>query len=380
MKTKKYLKIIFFSGLYLLFVFLCLVITDKIYANYEKFPFEHTEVILQRHNPSAFRLSNTPGLLYEMRPNLKNNLIETNSMGVRAREYSIPKPKNTFRILILGDSVAYGIALAQEDVFSDSLEKKLNSSLGHNKTYEVINVAVPGYNIMQEYISFVNKFYRYEPDLVIDCVNQTDLTPEFLQFEDYRGSSYGYLKKKISKREHNNLVADITPYEALSISMPNIFHLPIFIHRRLILNSSIYRTITINLYDALSRRNKYAYPPRVYLDLVNDQGEYAIKELKFYCKQHSIGLIFALFPMLYDTISPGVYDHVREIKEMLDSNSIAYLDLKPYYKSYTKNLPNLTVCTAKDGCDYLHLNALGHRVTAEAFFDYLAEYLKRSPK
>lgn len=359
---------------YILYLVLGLAIVDKIYARYEKFPFQNSTLILQKWQPVAFRLSDIPGLIFEMVPNLKirDKYIETNSMGIRAKEYKIPKPQDTFRILVLGDSITYGLALDQEKVFSLLLEDKLNSAK-KDITYEVINASVPGYNTMQEYIAFINKYYIYEPDLVLVGFSSNDNSPAYVQEEDSRGAIYVYLKHKLD--ESNNLFENITPYEMLSISMPNIFHLPVSLHRRMMLFSSIYRTITMKLYDFLSTKNPYKYPSQAYFNIVKAQIEYAVKQLKIYCQDYGIDLIFLLFPELYDGYSYN--DSLSDAKKKLfENNSITYIDLLPYYLTKVDSLSKIRLAPK----DYCHQGDLGHQLTAEALYNYLVEYLSNKHK
>lgn len=372
----KLFKNIFFIGLYSIFLFLCLVVTDQVYARYEKFPFQNCLLILQRWKPFAFKTSDIPGLIYEMVPNVKK--MGTNSMGIRDKEYQIPKPLNTFRILILGDSVAYGSQLEQEEVFSTLLRDKLNNH-ENNITYEVINAYVAGYNTMQEYIAFVNKCYIYKPDLVLVGFCHNDITPAFVQEADQHGIIYSYLRHK--KSENGQFFENITPYEMLSISMPNIFHLPSFLHRRLMLSSSLYRGMMIRIYDSLTIKNPYKYPPGGYFNIVKDQTEYAIKNLKNYCRDYSIDLIFVLFPHLTDKYpipEARIYDFIGQAKKILEGNSINYIDLRPYYQSRVDTLSKLRFSLRQD--DTTHLNTLVHKLTAAALYDYLVEYLKDKHK
>jgi len=87
-KNRELLRIIFLPLSYLFYILLILVVTDRIYARYEKLPFHSTKIILQGWRPDAFQDSAIPGLIYEMKANLKfkDRYVETNSLGIRADE------------------------------------------------------------------------------------------------------------------------------------------------------------------------------------------------------------------------------------------------------------------------------------------------------
>ena len=91
----------------------------------------------------------------------------TNSLGFRdTREYTIPKPPGTFRIIVLGDSVTFGHGATYETSYPYLLEQRLRSWNPQVK-WEVWNLGVPGYNTAQE-LAYLNEVgERYQPDLVV---------------------------------------------------------------------------------------------------------------------------------------------------------------------------------------------------------------------
>ncbi len=89
-----------------------------------------------------------------------------NSLGMRGAEASLDKPADTFRILVLGDSVAFGWGLEEQDTLSSQLQQLLDSS-GTGKHFEVWNAGVPGYATWQELSYLVEKGDALHPDLVL---------------------------------------------------------------------------------------------------------------------------------------------------------------------------------------------------------------------
>ena len=116
--------------------------------------------------------------------------ISTNSMGFRDVEYSISKPENTRRIVMLGDSHTLGWGVAYDDLFSKMLERQLNRA---GDTYEVINLGTGNYNSTMEVELFKWKGLGLDPDMVILVyfINDTEPVPR-------RKSAIGYAVLKHS--------------------------------------------------------------------------------------------------------------------------------------------------------------------------------------
>lgn len=93
--------------------------------------------------------------------------VKINALGFRdRREYSFDKPPNTFRILVLGDSVTFGHGTLDDTTYPYLLEQQLRKwRPGVN--WEVWNLGVPGYNTRQELAYLEEIGPRAQPDLVI---------------------------------------------------------------------------------------------------------------------------------------------------------------------------------------------------------------------
>lgn len=126
--------------------------------------------------------------LYGMRPGAAGRFHESgdvhyrvNADGFRDREYAQAKPDGVFRIIILGDSVAFGWGVDQADTFTERLEAKLSQQLPEPKI-EVLNLGISGYNPYTQARLLEDVGVRYQPDLVIVqfCIN--DLNDPTLHF------------------------------------------------------------------------------------------------------------------------------------------------------------------------------------------------------
>ena len=134
------------------------------------------------------RCSFNPEIIFELNPNTKTvftgqhvkippTTIKISSQGIRDYEYSVNKPEGVYRIIILGDSIAFGMGVELEQTFAKYLELMLNE--GGAKKYEVINFSVPGYNTVQEVATLESKCLAYKPDLVIIAICGNDYQPAF---------------------------------------------------------------------------------------------------------------------------------------------------------------------------------------------------------
>jgi len=132
-----------------------------------------------------------PLLFWRVRPNLKEvfwdfTVISTNSQGLRHAGDIGPKPSGAFRIVCLGDSVAFGfrVPLAFPDKPRDYdhellpypllLEKRLRET-NPGKLIDVIPLAVPAYSSYQGLNLLRREIDRLKPDVVTACFGWNDI-------------------------------------------------------------------------------------------------------------------------------------------------------------------------------------------------------------
>ena len=109
-------------------------------------------------------------IVFELKPNLRTYFkltpFETNSHGLRDREYGLAKPPHTFRIAVVGDSFTMPSGVAIEDAFHTRLENRLNRE-SHGETFEVLNFGVSGHSL-RHYVGMIeHRCSRYDPDLIL---------------------------------------------------------------------------------------------------------------------------------------------------------------------------------------------------------------------
>ena len=112
-------------------------------------------------------INEDPLFMWSLVPNYDDGLVKINSKGFRDKEYSVSKDKNTFRMLVLGDSSTFGVGVNSfTKTYHSLLEEKLNKSKDSDKNYEIINGGVTGYTSSQGLNIYKHKFAKYEPDVV----------------------------------------------------------------------------------------------------------------------------------------------------------------------------------------------------------------------
>ncbi len=91
--------------------------------------------------------------------------LTINSKGLRDTEHPYAKPEGVRRILVLGDSFAWGYGVADDEIFTSVLERLLAEREGTR--WEVINTGVSGWSTDQQYLFLREEGLKYSPDLVL---------------------------------------------------------------------------------------------------------------------------------------------------------------------------------------------------------------------
>jgi hypothetical protein len=95
--------------------------------------------------------------------------VAINRRGLRDRDHPYEKPDGVLRVLLLGDSLAWGWGVDDGLAFADLAEEELGPGV------EVVNLGVPGYSSDQELWLLEREGVRYEPDIVLLCFILNDI-------------------------------------------------------------------------------------------------------------------------------------------------------------------------------------------------------------
>jgi len=315
-----------------------------------------------------------------------------NSHGTRGKDFSTKKPKGTYRILGIGDSVAFGVVNCNEKTFLARLENKLNSS-SNNIDFEVINAGVIGYSSLQEYL-FLLKYGQYwNPDMVIVTICPNDRTCSVNPFntanivptcvdvpeipdEVKKSEKHGAVNKTVKKRtskEYNKTVKKLTPKKhkkavkkwSFSLADSSFYNFTAAVVKKQLLR---FGWVTRNA-DYKVAVGKPSRDYRRFDLLSQDVGEFEIfSEIVKLCKEKHIKLIVMKIPAITDL--PRKFDRNSTITDYFHKNDVGYLD---FYDVIKKNLyrdkflflykPELYLNN-----DRLHMNEQGHALVAEHLY------------
>lgn len=290
------------------------------------------DVMIEPSNSSQLQ----PSLLlgYENIPNT-NKISSINSFGLVGKTYGLKKDKNTFRMLLLGDSIAW------QDWSRQYLEKRLNANpeLSSKYKFEIWNTSVPSYDVRRYELYLQNKGLHYKPDMVLI----------FMFMNDFELNINLYYKDK------NNInCAYYSPLQEVS----KIYKVNPFLMKHL----HIYRFIMLRIETRLSSRQK-----RKGIDLEEQNGVYYTEKIIEICKKNNLSLLVVIFPYLkplneYADYQKHEYKIINSVVKSLVSSYINLYDHIPESDLY--NLRDLKQ-------DEIHPSPEGHAVIGEIIYNYL---------
>ena len=157
-------------------------LSDQIYTNYTSIamiinPIKEENILFPEDSKLENFFELAPNRVIEEQWGERTIVQTTNSDTLHERfEYTIDKPKDTFRIINLGDSFTYGYGLSTQYNYSEVLEDLLNDKFQCKKfkKFEVINLGVSSYDIEYSVERFKRRGQKYNPDLIVWILKDDD--------------------------------------------------------------------------------------------------------------------------------------------------------------------------------------------------------------
>jgi hypothetical protein len=169
--------------LYLVFLSVCVEIGLQgfYYITAGDFLFRRVGIPIYAREPYAGH-GNRPGLSFDHWTNEFRARYYVNRAGYRVPrpnlEYTLAKPSDTYRIMLLGSSFAFGWGVDYELSFAGVLERLLQErDFAGEKKIEIINAGVPAMPEALQLTWFERVGKVYAPDLVIQFINGSMAIP-----------------------------------------------------------------------------------------------------------------------------------------------------------------------------------------------------------
>lgn len=332
---------------------LCFVVAEAVARVFTPapLPWRWPQVRFQESPSLGFRLASSQAGFTADKP------YSTNSMGLRGPERSLSKPAGVRRVLILGDSIAFGYGVTYEDSVARRLEDLLNEGESPER-FEVIDSAVPSFNTTQEVTYFREQGLSFDPDIVVLAVCWNDVsdktqvsvnadgylvqpgtTPSF--FDRYGETASGYRVRNALKRSRLLYLAmdrgrDL--WSRLTHRTPP----QIVAMQTAVLTGAPNRAVAAGWSEIDSR----------------------LAELARLSAARHIRLVVALFPMP-QTLG-GHFPHAQypsEILRMCRSRNLECVDLQPPFEARFTGHTSLFIPYDGD-----HPNERGHMIAAQSLF------------
>lgn len=103
--------------------------------------------------------------------------VRISQQRMRNRPVAVPKPRDVYRVVVLGDSVPFGWGVGESDPFPRRLEVLLQQEPPRRdgRQYEVVNAGSPGWDLTDEFFWLREEGMALEPDLLLHCIINNDV-------------------------------------------------------------------------------------------------------------------------------------------------------------------------------------------------------------
>jgi lysophospholipase L1-like esterase len=283
-------------------------------------------------------------LKYELRPGAAverdGTIYRVNAQGFRANDDVQSEKRGKRRILLLGDSVAFGLAVDYEDTFGQLIERELTAN---GMPTEVLNLSVLGYKTSQEVRMLERRGWQLSPDGVIlaFCLNDFDDFSGVLPLLDPSGP----LPPGRFQR--------LPPRRLGSIELPEPMPL---LDRSLLFRKLSGRSLRPDYYRWIGT------DPALRKEVAE-----AIGRLGKVLSERGIPGLVVIFPLLYQLDDYPYEDIHQFIASEALAAGLSVMDLTTAFRSERTQVLRL-----RPG-DVLHLSKVGHAITARALIRCTAD-------
>ena len=329
LRKKRWLLSLTTLSLTLFFIFILGEISSRV--AYQKMRKNLIESRTSNSQEIIYKKSENPKLIYEYKKNTRG----TNSKGYFDEEHVFEKGSNTFRIVIIGDSIAAAHGVDREKAFPEVLERKLNKRGYADKDTEIIVLARAGYNLSQEIELLEKEAFKYNPDLIIWSYCLNDPAHPIYHIGNSQMGLYFYEPKS---------------YFILFLKLK-------------------FSQLRERLYKKTGQEEFHQILHSVY----ETDIEEGIEKISNLTSKNEVPVIFTIHPIFEENNNYQSYSHKNIhlfLSHLAQKNNLYTLDLYDFYREY---LPSEIKIHNDRYFDPWHPNELGHKIAAEALANLISD-------
>ena len=264
-----------------------------------------------------------------------------NAGGYRDLERSVPKRPGVRRVLALGDSFTWGASIEFEDGWTQRLERGLTRR--RRGPWEVVNLALPGMNTVDQRAQLDNEGFAYQPDVVLLAFVLNDS-------EDMQDAETRRAQDWVRARQATPSLLD---------------------------RSALVRLVRSRLRATLENRRRISGYRSMYEDDAPGwkASREALRAMGAACRTRGVPFVVAIFPLFgnpLDESYPFTEVHAR-IRAAAEESGARVVDLLDTYRGLRWDI--LVV----DGVDDEHPNEIAHRIAAGALLHALDDVVPLTP-
>lgn len=269
--------------------------------------------------------------------NFNKNYVILNNEGMRDYNFTMEKVNNTFRVVAVGDSFAYGAGVRNvNDTFLKIFERMLNNESKNEYKYEIYNFAVPGAYITSEIDILNEKGLKYKPDLILIGYNLNDFINVDPSIKDYKS---------------------IIGIPFIGFWLRNYLYSYYFMESRF---NKILEIIKIKQnYESSLLGNLYSQENKEY-------HTEKISEIAKIAKENNVSVVFVIFPLIYNLKDYPLLPIDEFVKGAAQKEHFYVVDLLSEYSKYPESQ---LVVNSYDS----HPNELGHELAAIGTYKIMME-------
>lgn len=303
--------------------------------------------------------------------------VTINSYGLRGEEISTPKPPDTVRIVVVGDSITFGYGIPVEDTYVKVLEKRLNDN-AHGKThYEVLNGGTLGGSLSDYYHFLSQKTEILQPDMILIGLALNDILV-YSESGSISGAGAQWQGRRLPwTRKFNHFL---------------LRHSQLYLFCYARLKSSMYASGIIDVNKVRGLNFVTLTPPSAYQKEAWESSLRMLAKIVAFCRGrgHRIGIV--VFPMQMQ-LSPVELQWYRDkyhlrlsdeadsgepqqrLREFAAMTGVTMVDLLPVYRAYPPG--ELYLRNAMIPADPSHPSVKGNQIAADEIFRVLKPVMEQ---